>query len=133
MQYFLDTDICIYALKGTFPRIGERMRREAPSTIRISAIVKAELLLGALRSRTPSRVGEAVAAFLQPFEVVAFGPAAAGAYARIRHALEKKGRPFGPNDLILAATAMAEGACLVTHNVEEFLRVDGLQVEDWTE
>ncbi len=132
MRYFLDTDICIFALKGAQPRIEERLRGLSPAEIRIATIVRAELLLGVLLSKSPSRTGDAVQRFLAPFEVVPFGAASADAYARIRHSLEKKGQPIGPNDLILAATVLSQGGCLVTHNLKEFRRVEGLHVEDWT-
>lgn len=57
---------------------------------------------------------------------------AAEHYADIRGRLEKKGKVIGPADLIIAATARAAGAVLVTHNTKEFSRVPGLQIEDWT-
>jgi tRNA(fMet)-specific endonuclease VapC len=132
VRYFLDTDICVYALKGGHPHVVQRMRRHAPADIKIAAIVRAELLLGALKSQSSARTKEVVDLFLAPFEVVPFGWAAAGAYAGIRFALEQKGMPIGPNDLVLAATALSEAGCLVTHNVKEFGRVKGLRVEDWT-
>ena len=132
MAYFLDTDHCIYALKGTYPAIGERLAEQRPQDIRIAAIVQAELLLGAEKSQRRRRTLEAVEAFLAPFAIVPFDEAAARAYAAIRAKLEHKGAPIGPNDLILAATVLAAGGVIVTHNLREFRRVTGLPVEDWT-
>lgn len=51
--------------------------------------------------------------------------------AFIRLDLGRSGRPFGPNDLLVAATARAHDLVLVTHNTREFGRVPGLRVEDW--
>jgi tRNA(fMet)-specific endonuclease VapC len=60
-----------------------------------------------------------------------FDDAAAQEYARIRFELEIAGRVIGPNDLLIAAIALANGVTLVTHNGAEFSRVPGLPVEDW--
>ena len=52
-------------------------------------------------------------------------------YADIRAALERAGTPIGNHDLFIAAHARSRGMTLVTHNMREFERVPGLQVEDW--
>ena len=54
-------------------------------------------------------------------------------YGRIRASLELQGMVIGPNELVIAATCLAEGAVLVTDNVREFMRVEGLQIESWAE
>jgi tRNA(fMet)-specific endonuclease VapC len=132
MAYFLDTNTCIDALKGTRPGIQERMRARAPREIKIPAIVKAELLLGGVKSARRKDVLAVLGAFLFPYEVVAFADEAAQHYARIRAELERKGTPIGPNDLILAATVLAEAGVLVTRNTRELRRVPGLSIEDWS-
>lgn len=70
--------------------------------------------------------------FLAPFTTLSFGAAEADAYASIRGKLEKDGTPIGPNDLLIAATAVRRELALVTHNLKEFRRVPRLRVEDWT-
>ena len=65
--------------------------------------------------------------------VVGFGSNCARAYGRIRAELERRGAKIGPNDLIIASTAVANGATLITANVREFMRVPGLSVENWEE
>jgi len=132
VAFFLDANICIYALKGRHPAIGRRMQQMSPASIKIPSIVKGELLLGARKSDQPERTLEIVGRFLFPFEVVPFGDAAAESYSRIRFDLERRGKPVGPNDLIVAATAMADRGTLVTHNLREFRRIKDLLVEDWT-
>ena len=132
MAFFLDTNICIYALKGQHPAVGHRMQRVSPASIKIPSIVKGELLFGARKSREPERTLEIIEEFLFPFEVVSFGGRAAESYSRIRFDLERKGKPVGPNDLIVAATVMADQGTLVTHNLREFRRIRDLSVEDWT-
>jgi tRNA(fMet)-specific endonuclease VapC len=65
--------------------------------------------------------------------MLSFDPAAATVYASIRAHLQASGQLIGPNDLIIAATAVAHHALLVSANVREFRRVPGLRVEDWTQ
>ena len=51
--------------------------------------------------------------------------------SNLRADLERKGTVIGPNDMMIAATAMAHHATLVTHNMKEFKRVKGLKLVDW--
>lgn len=60
-----------------------------------------------------------------------FHSLAAEMYGRIRTDLEKAGQPIGPNDLLIAAIALAHNLTLVTHNTRECCRVDNLQIADW--
>lgn len=132
MRYFLDTNICIFAMKGRYPGIKRRLSELRPYQVKIPAMVKAELLLGALKSAKPVESRAIVDRFLAPFEISAFDDAATEVYARIRGAVEKAGRPIGPNDVVIAATALTHDATLVTNNSKEFSRVQGLKIEDWT-
>ena len=132
MTFYLDTNTCIYALKATYPSIGNKIRGLTPDTIKIPSLVKAELLFGCEKSQRKKRSLEVVEAFLFPYEIIPFCSGAAEHYAKIRGSLEKKGRPIGPNDLIIAATVLANNGVLVTHNVNEFRRIKNLKVEDWT-
>jgi tRNA(fMet)-specific endonuclease VapC len=133
MKYLLDTNICIYALKKRFPGIKKIMESLPPSDIAIPSIVKAELYYGAVKSRNSNKTISVLERFLSPFEIIPFGDKEIMTYANIRANLEKSGNIIGPNDLIIAATALARGAALVTHNTKEFARVEGLLIEDWTQ
>lgn len=133
MRYCLDTNTIVYFLKGTHPGIRARVDNLAPRDIAIPEVVCAELIFGAMKSQKPRRNLQRVEAFLAPFEKVPFGGEAVVHYAEIRLALERAGRPIGPNDLLIAATTRALGAILVTHNLAEFSRVPRLRVEDWTQ
>jgi len=132
MRFCLDTNTCIDAMKGTWPAMAERFRRYVPEDIGVPSMVRAELLLGARKSRDPRRIGELVESFLAPFELLPFDRAATGHYADIRHQLEVIGKPIGPNDLVIAATVRSRNLTLITHNHSEFVRVPGLAMEDWT-
>jgi tRNA(fMet)-specific endonuclease VapC len=132
MRFCLDTDTCINAMKGKYPAMATRFGQFEPSDFGIPAIVCAELLLGVLKSKAPDKTRAIVEAFLAPFELIPFDRMAAREYAIVRHDLDGKGTPIGPNDLIIAATARARNLTLVTHNIAEFNRVSGLMIEDWS-
>ena len=133
MIYCLDTYICIYYLKGKYPILLQKMLSINPNDIKIPSIVKAELLHVAEKSMKREENHEKITAFLLPFEIVPFGDTAAVYSAKIRATLEQTGMPIGPNDLLIAATALAINATLVTNNIKEFSRVDGLRSENWIE
>jgi tRNA(fMet)-specific endonuclease VapC len=109
-----------------------QLQATKPSRIKVPEMVRAELLFGVSKSSRKMAALSAVQAFLEPYELLPFAGDAAEHYADIRGRLEKKGKVIGPADLIIATTARATGAVLVTHNTKEFSRVPGLQIEDWT-
>lgn len=131
MKFYLDTNICIYFLKGEHENIRIRLLEKHPDEIKICSIVKAELLLGAEKSVRKEENGKKVNEFLFPFEIAAFGEKESVSYAKIRAKLEKEGRIIGPNDLLIAATVLANDGILITNNVAEFERVKGLALENW--
>jgi len=132
MSYFIDTNICIYFLKGLYPRILKEFRSIDPNQIKIPAIVKAELLYGAEKSKNRNENVSKVNNFLEPFEIVSFDDDASIVYANIRSSLEIKGKNIGPNDLIIASTVISNRGTLVTNNEKEFGNVKGLKIENWT-
>lgn len=132
MHYFLDTNICIYYLKGLHPALLDRMLIHSVSEIKIASIVKAELLYGAVKSKKRKDNTSKVNKFLLPFEIIAFDDKAAEIYAHIRSDTASKGTPIGPNDLIIAATVLANSGTLISNNENEFSRIGGLKIENWT-
>ena len=129
MTYFLDTDACIFILRGKTPSIKSWFEKLTPDQIKISAVVKAELLVGAQKSRDPQRTSPIVEMFLSPFEIVPFDDSACPIYSKIRHELERKGNSIGPHDLLIAATALSHDGILVTHNVREYRRIPDLKIQ----
>jgi tRNA(fMet)-specific endonuclease VapC len=130
LTYLLDTNICVYAIKRD-PRVLRSLQEHGPDDFGISAITVAELWFGAAKSSRPQQTRSSVDAFLEPFEILPFTTEAAEDYAEIRLQLEKGGRPIGERDLLIAATAKSRRLIVVTHNVREFARVSGLELEDW--
>jgi len=130
-MYLLDTNACIRILNGTSPALISHLQSIPRSQVRLSSVVKAELLYGARQS---SRIAENLRLLERFFDTIAslpFDDRCAEEYGLLREALDRTGRPIGPNDLMIAATARAHDAILVTHNVREFSRVPELQLEDW--
>jgi len=132
MHYFLDTNICIYYLKGLYPTLLDRMLIHSVREIKIASIVKAELLYGATKSKRKVDNKSKVNQFLLPFEIISFDDKAAEIYAHIRSDTASKGIPIGPNDLIIAATVLANNGTLISNNENEFSRIGGLEIENWT-
>jgi tRNA(fMet)-specific endonuclease VapC len=105
-MYYLDANICIYFLKGKYPSLQERLSAVHPNKIKIPAIAEAEILVSVEKS-AKGITREAWNKFFEAFEIVSFDEAAARQYAAIRAYLEKRGTPIGPNDLIIAASVLA--------------------------
>ena len=131
MTYLLDTNTCIYFLNERSERLTRRIKATHPRDMLTCAIVKAELCYGALKSASPVDNLRKQHEFLQTFRSLPFDDKAAEAYGRIRSRLEKLGTPVGSNDLLIAAIALANDVTVVTHNIAEFTRIEGLSVEDW--
>ena len=131
MKYYLDTNICIYFLKGKHISLLNKIKNYHPDAIKIASIVKAELLYGANKSQKKEENIEKINKFLLPFEIINFDNPSSIIYASIRADLEKRGEIIGPNDLIIASIVQANGGTLVTNNVKEFKRIKSIKIENW--
>lgn len=130
-MYYLDSCVCINLMRGKLPTTHELMRASDPRLFGVPAIVEAELFTGAAKSAQAEKNRLLVEQFLVPFARIPFDIRCAIEYARIRSELEQQGNCIGPNDLLIAASALANGAVLVSENIREFKRVSGLQLEYW--
>ncbi len=131
MIYLLDTNVCIRLLNGDVPRVSQRLAELKPKQIRLCSIVQQELYYGAYCS---ARVQDNLAKlerFLQPVQILPFDSDAAIAAGEIQARLRQLGMPIGAYDLQIAAIAIIHALTLVTHNVREFGRIEGLLYEDW--
>ncbi len=131
MKYMLDTNICIYTIKRKPSSVVERIRRTKLEEICLSTITLSELEYGVAKSSSPDRNRLALLAFLTPFRILDFDQAAAAEYGRIRSELERKGMVIGPMDLLIAAHTKSCNLILVSNNIGEFARIDGLKAENW--
>lgn len=131
MTYMLDTNICIYAIKNKPVAVLEHIKRHKPDELCISSITYAELCCGVEKSSAVEQNKIALMLLLANIEILEFDAYASESYGKVRSLLEKNGTPIGSLDMLIASHAKATGCVLVTNNVKEFQRVDGLSIENW--
>ena len=131
MKYLLDTNTCVDYLNGRYPNVVRRIQSSRAHELCVSTVVAGELRYGADRSARPSSNHARLDTLLSEIRCLAFDEAAAREFGRVRSRLESLGTPIGPYDMQIAAHALALELTLVTDNVEEFERVQGLEVESW--
>jgi tRNA(fMet)-specific endonuclease VapC len=131
VRYLLDTNVCVDYLTGRHPNVRSRLQAESPESVCTSSIVAAELRYGADRSRKPAENHAALDRLFAGLNTADFDADAARAYGSVRSALERSGGPIGPNDMLIAAHALALGLVLVTDNEGEMSRVESLLVVNW--
>jgi len=126
ISYLLDSDVCIAALNFE-PPVTEFLDSLHRGDVGLPAIVLAELHFGAMNSQRRIENLNRLGLFVERLPVIPFDESAAAFYGNLRADLQAKGTPIGPNDLFIAATALAREATLVTRNFREFSRVPGLR------
>jgi tRNA(fMet)-specific endonuclease VapC len=128
-QYLLDTNICIYLLKGLFDLV-EKIEDVGTINCFLSEITIAELKFGAENSDFPERNSEKISQLQQQFTVIPiFG--SLDVYAREKARLKKEGKLLDDFDLLIGATAVSNDLILVTRNVSDFDRLKRIQIENW--
>ena len=132
MKYMLDTNICIFIMKNKIDVVNKYTIKKHLG-ISISVITLAELQHGVAGSSYIEKSAKNLADFLTGFDILNFDSSAAIEYGKICADLYTKGIPIGPMDMLIGAHAKSEGLTLVTNNIREFSRIDGLNIEDWTE
>jgi tRNA(fMet)-specific endonuclease VapC len=130
LESLLDTNLCVRALRDRPMEIRERLKAEF-ETICISSIVRYELYVGIALAGGGDNKKRQLDEFLSPIPCLPFDDKAAFHAADIRADLTRKGNLIGPNDLLIAGHARSLGLKLITGNLREFSRVDGLRCEDW--
>ena len=126
----LDTNALIHFFKG-MGRVKERLLATAPAEMAIPAVVLYELEIGIAQSSQASKRRAQLEELVSVVTILSFDAASARRAAQVDTALRRKGTPIGPRDTLIAGTALAHQATLVTHNVREFRRVPGLKLVDW--
>src|SRR5438067_957099 len=132
-MYLLDSNAWIAYLRRKHASLIHRLQQEQPANIVLCSVVLAELCYGAVRSGPNNQAANfaLIAQLRQRFVSLPFDDSAAEEYGQIRAHLGSIGLPIGPNDLMIASIARANGLTLVTHNTAEFSRVPRLVLEDW--
>jgi len=135
MNYLLDTNICIYIIKKSPEKVIKKLESipndKGKNEIYLSSVTVSELYYGVEKSSQLEKNLEALKGFLTPFQIINFDHESAEVFGRVRSDLERKGTVIGPYDLQIASIAIAHELVLVTNNIKEFKRVDGLNLENW--
>jgi len=131
VKYLLDTNICIYLIKGRPREVIERITSMRVNDIALSSITLAELFYGVAKSMHREKNRQALVQFTSAFDIIPFDDDDAEVYGLLRAGLERKGQTIGPYDLQIAAQAIARDYVLVTNNTKEFTRIHQLVLEDW--
>lgn len=127
----LDTNICIYIIKRQPVAVLEKFQQMPIGTVCMSLVTYGELEYGALRSNSRDKALGVLAELVNYIPVEGMSVEVSRHYGAIRADLAAKGRPIGNNDLWIAAHARCLRCTLVSNNVREFERVDGLRLENW--
>lgn len=130
MKYMLDTNTCIFIIKKD-ENVLSHLKKIDFKEICISSITLSELEFGVAKGMHSEKNQKALDAFVYNFSILPFDRDAAHEYGKIRADLEKIGNPIGGMDMLIAAHAKSQKLILVTNNTKEFIRVDGLNIEDW--
>jgi tRNA(fMet)-specific endonuclease VapC len=130
MKYLLDANVIIAVLNDRNSRPARRLRRQKPGEVAVSAIVAHELYYGAFKS---ARRAQNVALVEKlRFPILEFDSEDAREAGELRAWLTLRGTPIGPYDVLIGGQARARNLVLVTRNTNEFRRVPGLKIDDWS-
>jgi len=130
--YLLDTNICIFAIKNKSVRLLNRLKEKTKVGLYLSALTVAELEYGCANSQKVDKNRLAMLKFLSVLNILPFGDSDAVKSGQLRADLKRRGELIGPIDMLLAAQALANELIFVTNNTDEFKRVAGLKIEDWS-
>ena len=130
--YLLDTNIISDVIRNPDGHVARHIDQVGPKEIFTSIIVAAELRYGCVKKGSPKLLAK-VQSILEIIPVLPLDISADSEYGHIRADLESAGLPIDRNDLLIAAHARALGLTLVTDNMNEFSRIQGLNVENWLE
>ena len=130
-MYLLDTNICIYIIKKRPLDVIKTLKTKSKKYNYVSSITVAELEYGIAKSQFPEKNKIALIEFLSIFKILPFDDTDAVEFGLIKKDLEKKGKLIGPMALLISAQAKSKNLILVTNNIKEFERVEGLKLENW--
>lgn len=130
LAYLLDTNILSDLIRNPQGIVAKRIAAVGEVRVCTSIVVAAELRYGAAKSGS-KKLTTRVGLILSAIEILPLGAPTDHQYAELRHTLTRQGTPIGPNDMLIAAHALAAGLTMVTANVREFSRIPGLAVENW--
>ena len=129
-QYLLDTNICIYYIKGLYD-LKSKFKEVDPENCFISEITLAELKFGVAKSQAKEKNQKALENFLSGIQILPIFPAL-DIYAEEKARLQKSGKIIDDFDLLIGATAVSFDLTMVTNNTSHFSRLTDIKLEDWS-
>jgi len=129
LKYLLDTNICIYYIKGRY-KLKEKFKSIESNSLFISEITLAELKFGIANSQAPEKNMDSLRKFLTGVQILPIFDSL-DIYAKEKARLRKAGRTVDDFDLLIGASAIANGLTLVTNNNKHFERLTGIKLENW--
>ena len=130
LRFMLDSNLCIHAMRNPDSAVLAKLDAHE-GELCISSVVLHELIHGAERSRRPEHHRRVIAEFVDGVDLLDFDAAAADHSGQIHATLAKSGQIIGAYDMLIAGHARSRGLTVVTNNLKEFARVEGLRCEDW--
>jgi tRNA(fMet)-specific endonuclease VapC len=127
----LDTDTVSYFVRGKSRTLDSRIQAVSARQLCISAITRGELLFGIALRPQATQLARLVEQFLSQMNCLAWDHAAAAQFATIATQLHRSGTPIGAMDAMIAGHAISAGAVLITNNERHFVRIAGLEIENW--
>lgn len=128
--YLLDTNICIYYIKGKYD-LDKKFDAIDDSLLFISEITLAELKFGVENSALPDKNRAVLQDFLSGVQILPIFDSL-DVFAKEKARLRKLGTPVDDFDLFIGASAIANNMVLVTNNAKPFEKIDGIVIENWT-
>ena len=129
-KYLIDTNICIYYIKGKFD-LRKKFEKADPDNCFISEITLAELMFGVENSEKKEKNQEALDNFLTGIKIVPIFHSL-DLYAKEKSRLRKAGIPIDDFDLLIGVTSITHNLTMVTNNTDHFKQIKGIALEDWT-
>jgi tRNA(fMet)-specific endonuclease VapC len=130
VTHLLDTDICIYWLRGN-PQVKLRLSETNLTNLAVCSITLAELYVGAYSSKTPEDHLAQITAFTGSLALLSIGDAVLRCFGQQKTLLRRENKLIGDFDILIASVAITEGLVLVTNNVQHYNRISGLRIENW--
>ena len=130
-RYLLDTNICIYFLKGLYD-LDKKIDKVLIENCFVSEITIAELKFGVENSESKEKNRKTVNDFVSKLTIIPIFNSI-DVYAKEKARLRKKGLPLDDFDLLIGSTAISNNLTLVTRNISDFKRLEGIEIENWVE
>lgn len=130
MKYLLDTNICVYWLKGN-EHIEQKILSVGLDNVALSFLNVSELYYGAYKSQRVDANLALIRQLTDQLNVIESDEAISEMYGEMKATLEKAGTIIDDADLFIASCARVHGLTLVTNNVKHFKRIKGLKLENW--